>query len=584
MRLNRNEIGRLSWAAAVVSLACGGCASMLFRGGEKETDAALEELTENETPLVGDYAYPWGTHPEKVEAVALCIGLDGTGEDPPQSPQRAAMLDDMQRRNVPKPNELLRSRDNALVLLRGFLPPGAQKGDKFDIEVRTPTRSDAKSLRGGYVLSARMTQLAALGGQIREGRVLAEAEGAVLIDPSSDEEDALAAHTQGRILGGGTVLKSRDLGLMIGEAHQSFHLVQSIAASINKRFQSYDEGRKQGVAEAKNFGFVRLRVHPRYKDNLPRYVKVVRALSVRETPAAMQERLQLLETQLLDPLTSATAAVRLEAIGDESAIKRLRAGLESADPEVRFYSAEALAYLDQTDCVEALAEAARDEPAFRAYALVALSAMDDVVAYDALRSLLDSPSAETRYGAFRALWAMNPSDPMIRGEQLGGSFAYHVIDGGGPPMVHVTRTGRPEVVLFGGGQNLRLPLVLDAGTSILVNGLEGDEITVSRFRDRRSTLRRAVSTDLDGVIRAIVEVGGEYPDVVQALQQAKRDGALEGRLAVDAVPQDGRVYDGPSEQADPQGAEVDADLDASLGTDESYRVSNPLPDLFSKKR
>lgn len=584
MRSSQHPPVYAAWAVLFACMACAGCTSMLLRGDDEQADAALADLTEEETPLVGDYAYPWGTHAEKVEAVALCVGLDGTGEDPPQSSQRAAMLDDLQRRNIPKPNELLQSRDNALVLLVGHIPPGAQKGEKFDVEVLTPSRSDTKSLRGGWVMQSKMAQLAALGGVVREGRTLAQAEGAVLIDPSADPDGGTAITTRGRILGGGTVLKSRDLGLMIGEAHQSPHLSQGIAAAINKRFQSYDDGRKLGVAEAKTFGFIRLRVHPRYKDNTPRYVKVVRAIAVRETVSEKHERVDLLEAQLLDPLTSATAAVRLEAIGDETAIDRLRKGVASTDAEVRFYAAEALAYLDQTECVEALAEAARNEPAFRAYALVALSAMDDVNAYDALRSLLDSPSAETRYGAFRALWAMNPSDPLIRGEQLGGSFAYHVIDAGGPPMVHVTRTGRPEVVLFGGAQRLKMPLVLDAGNSILVNGLEGEEVTVSRFRSQgRPTIRRTIGPDLDQLVRAIAEIGGEYPDVVQALQQAKRDGALEGRLAVDAVPQDGRVYDGP-EETDPG---VDADSaadDVSLDADESFRVNNPLPDLFSKKK
>ena len=38
--------------------------------------------------------------------------------------------------------------------------------------------------------------------------------------------------------------------------------------------------------------------------------------------------------------------------------------------------------------------------------------------------------------------------------------------------------------------------------------------------------QRVVSTSVDEVIRAIVELGGTYPDVVQALQQAKADGAL----------------------------------------------------------
>ena len=112
-----------------------------------------------------------------------------------------------------------------------------------------------------------------------------------------------------------------------------------------------------------------------------------------------------------------------------------------------------MAYLDDTRAAPVLAKAAAEEPAFRAFALAALSAMDDGGAYDQLRSLLDLPSAETRYGAFRALWAMNPEDAVIKGESLGG-FNYHVLSTAGPPMIHVTRSFRPEIVVFGHEQTL----------------------------------------------------------------------------------------------------------------------------------
>ena len=88
----------------------------------------------------------------------------------------------------------------------------------------------------------------------------------------------------------------------------------------------------------------------------------------------------------------------------------------SDDPEVRFYAAEALAYLDVTEAVDPLAKVVRDEPAFRVNALAALSAMDDGAAYEALRTLLSAKSAETRYGAFRAMTAMTPNDSLLVGE------------------------------------------------------------------------------------------------------------------------------------------------------------------------
>ena len=550
---------------------------MLAFRDDDQTKESLEELTESGTPLVSKFAHPYGLNYVAVESVALVTGLDGTGEDPSPTPRRAELLDEMSRRQVEKPGRVLASPDTSLVIVRGYIPPGVKKGDHFDVEVRVPNRGTTSSLRGGWVMPSRMKRRVALGRSVRKGHLLATAEGAVLVDPQAEGEEDAAIATRGRILGGGTALKSRDLGLVVGQEHRSIRMSQAIAKAINGRFHIYDGGRKVGVATPKDDEFIEIKLHPRYKDNITRYVRVARSVAVEETPSQVQQRINLLATQLLDPLTTSNAAIRLEAIGGDQAVQALRAGLDSGDAEVRFYAAEALAYLDETDGAEALAEAARDEPAFRVHALAALSAMDDVLAYDELRTLLSSESAETRYGAFRSLWAMNDDDPLIRGERLGGQFNFHVLDVAGPPMVHATRSARPELVLFGADQRFEMPMVLDAGSDILVNGLTDDEVTISRFSAGEAPKKRVVPADVEQVVRTIVELGGTYPDVVQALQQAKRDGALASRFRVDAIPRAGRQYDRDEDDDEPTDGAHDAETDG-------YRVSTPLPDLFSRKK
>lgn len=569
----------LAGCVAACWLVGGGCSGPIFR--PQSPEASLDAVTEPNTHLVSAYTHPYGMDYVKVEAVSLVTGLAGTGADPPPTPQRAMLLAEMNRRNVENPNEVLASPDTAMVLVRGYLRPGIQEGDRFDVEVRNPSHSDLSSLRGGWLLPTRLTELAVLGHQIRQGHVLAMVEGPVLVDPSADAKDQPALLTRGRILGRGVTLKSRSLGLILSQEHRSIRLSEDIAKCVNLRFHSYINGRKEGMAIPKTDEFVDLAVHPRYKDNVGRYMRVVRNIAVEESPTELQARIVLLKHQLADPLTAANAAIRLEAIGSDQAIEVLKGGLQASDPEVRFYVAEALAYLDQTAAVKTLAEVARHEPAFRVNALAALSAMDDVIAYDALCSLLGVRSAETRYGAFRALWAMNDRDPLVRGEELGGQFTFHVLDVGGPPMVHVTRSYRPEVVLFGKDQHFQLPLVLDAGKNVLVNGLKGDEITVSRFAPGAEPEQRVVSTSVEEVVRAIVELGGTYPDVVQALEQAKHDGALTGRFAVDALPDIDRPYDrnAPHDYGD------DApDSTVEPGQDEPLEVSTPRPDLFTQHR
>ena len=69
------------------------------------------------------------------------------------------------------------------------------------------------------------------------------------------------------------------------------------------------------------------------------------------------QRVEALRAELLDPETSADAAIALEAIGSDG-IEALLSGLGAKQAEVRFYSAEALAYLSGTQTTPHCREAA----------------------------------------------------------------------------------------------------------------------------------------------------------------------------------------------------------------------------------
>ncbi len=558
-RLAKNVLALTALCSAVV-----GCMSPILR--QQSPEPAHGSENPREAKLVGDIAHPYGMNYIKLESVSLATGLSGTGDDPAPSSQRARLMDEMKRREVENPNAVLASPNTALVLVKGYLRPGIQAGDRFDIEVRTPSRSDSTSLRGGNLLETRLSETAVLDSQVRQGHLMAVANGAVLVDPSAGPDEAEIA-TRGRILSGGIATKSRNLGLVIDHEQRSVRMSQQIGNAINTRFHSFSEGGQQGVATPKTEDFVELRLHPRYKDNVGRFMRVVRNLAVKESASHRQSRLQLLREQLLDPVTAAAAAVRLEAIGSDQAIEILQKGIADSDPEVRFYAAEALAYLDETSAVDPLIRSAREEPAFRAHCLAALSAMDDGAAYDSLKTLLSVKSAETRYGAFRALRSMAPNDAFLRGEDFNGLFTYHILDVPGEPMVHATSSHRPEIVLFGHDHPLELPLVLDAGPRILINGLDGTQIKVSHFSE--TTQQRVVPNDIDSVVRAVVELGGTYPDVVQFLQQAKSAGSLQSRFRVNALPRVGGRSTGYSSKNDSEAKDEAEEKSIKLGTPDS---------------
>lgn len=549
-----------------------GCMSFIGLPGHREKKS-LDELADETPDLIAKFTHPYGMDYVKVEAVSMVTGLDGTGADPPPTPQRASLMAEMNRRKIEHANQILASPNTSLVIVRGFLRPGIQEGDRFDVEVRVPTRGETTSLRGGWLMSVRLTELAVLGQQIRQGHVFGMAEGAILVDPSATGEDGEPYATHGRVLGGGLAIKSRQLGLVIDDRYKSVHLASRIAKSINDRFHLRIDGRKQGVATAKNDELIVIAVHSRYKDNIGRYMRVLQNTVVSETARQRQERGGMLAEQITNPLTAAAAALQLESLGDDQAKEILLAAVESEDTEVRFYAAEALAYLDHTAAVTALAEVARTEPAFRVNAMAALSAMDDLNAFEALRALLSVESAETRYGAFRALWAMNPNDPLIAGDELGGAFSYHHLDVDGTPMIHVTNSHRPEVVLFGKQPPLKLPLLIDTADGLLINGMQGGQITVSRFDGGNEADRRTVDPQVDQLVRAIVELGGSYPDVVHALHEANQQGALMSRLRVDALPEPGRAY----LRSGGESSEGESDSESE------FDVATPLPDLFKRK-
>ena len=124
-------------------------------------------------------------------------------------------------------------------------------------------------------------------------------------------------------------------------------------------------------------------------------------------------------------------------------------------------------------------------------------------------------------------------------------FKLYLVDSEGPPMVHIARTRRCEIVVFGQDTKLLPPIVLGKG-SILLNAADGDEkieiskIVPSQHGDADQKVFSSLS--LGDVIRQAANLGASYPEVVSILQDADRQKNLPGPLVVDAVPGTSPVY------------------------------------------
>ncbi len=536
-RMSRKIVGLMLLGVLVT-----GCTSFI-RAPESE----LEVTKVKPLDTVGDMTRPRGLGNAAVESYGLITGLNNTGSDPPNSLQRNALLQEMQRREVDRPHQLLAQPSTSIALVRALLPPGVKKGDEIDIEVRIPSRSKTTSLEGGWLMKTQLREVAVLNQSLRSGHVRGIAEGPILVDSLLQDGGDDVAYVRGTILSGGVATKSRLLGLTLRSEHHSVSISRLVGAAINDRFDTFIHGVKQGAAKPKTDRFIELAVHPRYRNNLIRYLRVIEQIQLRQSGPERLQHLESLESELQVPSSSSLAALKLEAIGNE-AEPTLSRGLDSPSFEVRFYAAEALAYLDEDAAAPHLGQAAKHEPAFRSRALLALGAMSSVEAHDQLTELLHVPSAETRYGAFRALQNMNPRDPTLGQEILGSRLYFHEIASAGEPMIHIARTRRPEIVMFGSAQLIDTPFVVFAGRKLMVKG-ESGRLKMTRYTPGGDDQVRICQPLVDDLIRNLIEIGATYPEIVNTLHHCKRQGCLKSRLVFDAIPQTGRRYHRPEAES-----------------------------------
>ncbi|WP_197453537.1 flagellar basal body P-ring protein FlgI [Caulifigura coniformis] len=515
------------------------------KGSENATAALLGK--EGHSRLLGDYIKVSGYNWVVLEGVALVVNLDGTGEDPPASPLRALLLEDMRRRKVEDPQTLLRSTDTSMVIVRAYLPPLIKKGESFDVEISLPDGSKTTSLAGGFVMPCDLKEHAYVqGGGTREGKLMAKATGPILLATGEGESESQTPNLRrGTIPGGATyVLEGmRKLTAIVRNDYRSAKLTHRIAGRVGERFHDYDEhGLQKPLAVALTDLKIELTVPEKYRDNYPRFQQVIRNIALKESSVEKHMRVRGLRDSLMIPDQTEQAALELEALGAD-ALPVLKEALKASDLECRFRAGEALAYLGDPAGVDALREAAEKEPAFRVFALVALASMDDGSAFQALYSLMDHDSLETRYGAFRALSEANPNDPNVQGEKMPGGYSLHVLRTSGKPMVHVTQRKKAEITIFGASQQFTTPMMARAGQKIMVIGDAGSSnIRVVRIAANEPRQVREVSPRVADVIKACAELDAGYPDIVQLLVSAKHNANLPGHIGIDEMPRAGRVY------------------------------------------
>src|SRR5690606_18870285 len=141
------------------------------------------------------------------------------------------------------------------------------------------------------------------------------------------------------------------LGLVIRPQYQHVEVSKALAGAINRRFYFFDGSTRRGIAKPTEDDYIEVDVHPRYREREERLMAVVQSITVAAESSSTQGRLVELASELRNPATAAEAALQLEAIG-ESAVPTLVEATTLENPELRFYAAEALAYLDRVESIQ----------------------------------------------------------------------------------------------------------------------------------------------------------------------------------------------------------------------------------------
>ncbi|MBP3959154.1 flagellar basal body P-ring protein FlgI [Gemmata sp. G18] len=560
----------LAWSAAVGVAGMVGCKSTDAKKVQTRSQIGEDPSDPDSVVTIGSKTTVGNTEALQVSGVGLVFNLPGTGGGATPGIWRTMLEDNLKKSKKDQGlniKELLDapSRTTSLVIVNALIPPGARKGELIDVQVTLPSDSRTTSLQGGELLTTELVtsdttanvssqvhtgSASGPGGRLLLGNTWAKAQGPLVAGNFVDDDgkagkadtdaDGRTLYRAGFIAGGAGVTMNRAYYLLLNPNDQNPRIGAAIAERLNSTFHTTADANLK-VADAKNRELILLNVPTEYRHNHYRFLLVARQVPYDLARAGTAYR-QKLEDELMDPSTALTAAVKLEALGGDCR-RSLKIGLESASPWVRFAAAEALAYLGQTDGAAELARLAEDHPALRAQCLKALASVSDASASDRLVEMLASSDAELRQGAFIALRLADERHPALGGALMNKSYYLHRIGGRGASAVHLSGTGRSEILVFGDNVKLRGPL---APMPV------GSEFTVSVTDDGVAKVTRVVrpkggepevkevpcSAELGGVLTALANLGGGYSEALELVRRASRTEVLSAPLVTEAVPRE----------------------------------------------
>ncbi len=224
---------------------------------------------------IKDLAYVQGVRTQQIIGYGLVVGLNGTGDSQRSIFTMQSVTSMLKRFGITVPQNDLRLRNVAAVIVTASVPGFAKEGGLVDVTVSS--LGDATGLQGGTLL---MTPLS--GG---DGIVYAVAQGPVSvggINISANGSESRKNHTAaGRIPGGAMLEKSlsnnflQDSTMVVVMSQSDFTTAKRISEAVNTKI-------KNGIAIAKDGSTVSLLIPAEYRGEgkLVEFISLVELLEV----------------------------------------------------------------------------------------------------------------------------------------------------------------------------------------------------------------------------------------------------------------------------------------------------------------
>ena len=477
-----------------------------------------------------------------VQGYGLVGGLRGTGsaECPPQI---RVYLTRHILRQLPEHRidvgKLIESRDTAVVQVGGMMPVVGSKGRDFDLRVAALPGTQTSSLEGGWLYGAELQVAGSFGVT---SRVIAKAAGPVFIDTLSISE---ADKKIGYILAGGKVLDDNKVNLVLRKA--DFITTAIIRNRLNERFGF-------GIANAVSSGQIIITLPAKYKGQERKFISMVKAIYLDQTPEMTQKRINTFVKQLAVLEDKDASEIALEAMGSV-VLGKLRILLNSSNEQVRLRAGRCMLNLGSDDGLLALGKIVFDEgSANRIEALEVITrtaSRSDAAVIS--RRLLSEGDFDVSLAAYEQLRKLG--DVSVTQNFIARSFYLEQVVQTGHKAIYVSRSGQPRIVLFGASLRCRDNIfVQSADGSVTINAPAGQQyVSLIRRNPKRTgaVAQLRSSFALGDIVYALCAepskkgekrqggLGVSYAEMISLLKQMCDKGAVRATFRAGPLPKIG---------------------------------------------